>query len=136
MDSRSAMLSAAMFLIIGSGYFSSFIVRREADTGLSLGRWRAFDLDALQRGEIGRQFGLACRKLVELEHIRRNVAGLLRCHRPWCVGGHRRMHAIEEIGDGEVVPVAEKLEPDKGGARFPAGQLGAVTARAELVGHH
>ena len=50
MDSRSAMLSAAIFLI------------RWLFGGL-----RAFNLDVLQRGQIGRQLGRPCRKLVELE---------------------------------------------------------------------
>ena len=71
--------------------------------------------------------------LLSLSTYGRDVARLLRCHRAGCVGGHRGVHAIEEIGDREVVPIAEELEPDERRSRFAAGQIRAMAARAELV---
>src|SRR5688572_24625658 len=124
MDSRSAMLSAAMFLIMVSGFSRTLLC------GLL-----ALDFDGLQQGEIDRQLGLPCRIFVELEDIRRDVAGLLRRQRARSVGGHRGSDAIVEIGDREVGPVADELEADERRSRFTPRQLRTVTARAEFVGN-
>ena len=118
------MLSAAIFLIMWSGFSRLHFAGCAPSILMPFSAARSVGSSVVPAGN-----------LLSLKTYDDDVARLLRRQRAGSVGRHRRMHAIEEIGERQVVPVAEELEADERRARFAARQVRPVAAGAAFVGH-
>ena len=105
--------------------------------GLRFGRCRrlAVDDDRVERGLVGRQFGVARREVVPLQQIAHDVGVGSRAEAGGRALGHGGPDGDEHVADGQVAPAEVEGRTDEGRGDAVAEQVGEMAGRAlALVG--
>src|SRR5579863_8378724 len=76
------------------------------------------------------EFRRARRKLTDAEKMREDTGVLLTRELSWPIRRHRYANSLEQITQGEAVPVREEFAARQRGSRFTSRQRKAVARRA------
>jgi hypothetical protein len=85
------------------------------------------DADLLQCFRLTLQFDFAGGKLAHTEHVGQNVGVLCARKLPGPVCRHGDADSLEEVADGEAVPVGKELAAGERRSGFSAAERGSVT---------